>query len=80
MMYLDIVEVFVNELSQALGRSRPLTKRTTVVMPLALYENLEVYALNQAVSKNQVIEMVLSEFLSQNGFRPYERPKVAVSY
>ncbi len=60
--------------------TRSTTKRTTVEMPLSLHENLEVFLVRSGGSKNQLIEKVLAEFLAQQGFRPYERPKVTVSY
>lgn len=56
-------------------------RRTTVVMPVELDENWEVYALMVSKPKMVVIQEVLFEFLKSKGLQPDKRPrKIEVSY
>ena len=55
--------------------------RTTVVFPLALDENLELYAVKVGMPKGEVIKQVVSHHLEKEGFQPDKRPKgIQVSY
>lgn len=59
---------------------RGQTKRTTLVLPESLDENLEVYALQAGLPKGEVIKKVLTQFLSEKGLQPDKRPRLQVSY
>lgn len=55
--------------------------RTTVVLPLSLDANLELYALKVGKTKGEVIKEVLSTHLKKAGFQPDKTPKsIEVSY
>ncbi len=61
--------------------SSPNVSRTTIVLPLALDQNLELYAVRVGASKNDVIKKVLADFLVQQGMQPFKTPKsVEVTY
>lgn len=58
----------------------PLT-RTTIMYPVALDENLEVYSLQVGRAKGEIIKEVLTDFLRTKGLQPDKRPKrIDVSY
>jgi hypothetical protein len=50
-------------------------KRLTVVLPIALDSNAEIYALQNRITKGRVIEMALFEFLKKAGLEPDKMPK-----
>ncbi len=55
--------------------------RTTIVLPIALDENLEVYALKTGTPKGEAIKAAISKFLIAQGLQPDKRPKsVQVTY
>jgi hypothetical protein len=55
--------------------------RTTIVYPVALDENLEVYSIQVGRPKGEIIKEVLSEFLKTKGLQPDKRPRrIEVSY
>lgn len=57
------------------------TSRTTVVLPTALDQNLEVCALRMGVPKNDVIKRAVTEFLVSAGLRPEMTPRtIEVTY
>ena len=57
------------------------TARTTIVLPVALDDNLEIYAIQSGLKKNDVIKRALTDFLTQQGLQPHRRPKdIKVSY
>ncbi len=66
---------------QPLGSQTPshdkegVMTRTTILIPQAVDQNLEVYALNAKTSKGDVITKLLVSFLRQNGFQPDKIPK-----
>jgi hypothetical protein len=51
------------------------TARTTAILPTALNENWEAYALREGLAKNQVLVQALSEFLREKGLQPDRRPR-----
>lgn len=58
----------------------PLT-RTTIMYPVALDENLEVYSIQVGRAKGEIIKEVLTDFLRTKGLQPDKRPKrIEVSY
>jgi hypothetical protein len=58
----------------------PLT-RTTIMYPVALDENLEVYSIQVGRAKGEIIKEVLSDFLRTKGLQPDKRPRrIEVSY
>ncbi len=56
------------------GRSTQTT-RTTLVLPVTLDQNLELFAVKTGVPKGEIIKRVLSEFLIRQGLQPDKRPK-----
>lgn len=61
--------------------SMPETRRTTVVLPTVLDSNIEVYALQNRITKGKVIEMALFKYLKEAGLEPDKMPKrVEVEY
>lgn len=55
--------------------------RTTIMYPVALDENLEVYSIQVGRPKGEIIKEVLSEFLKLKGLQPDKRPRrIEVSY
>ncbi len=65
------------------GGSHDYTVRTTVVLPLALDRNLEIYCAQAGTGKSKLIERLLFDFLSAQGFHPDKNPKsveMSVSY
>lgn len=55
--------------------------RTTIVYPVALDQNLEVYSIQVGRPKGEIIKEVLSDFLRTKGLQPDKRPKrIDVSY
>jgi len=51
------------------------TVRTTIVLPMALDRNLELYCSKAGSSKSKLVERLLFDFLSTQGFRPDKTPK-----
>jgi len=51
------------------------TARTTIVLPMALDRNLEIYCSKTGSTKSKVVESLLFDFLSLQGFRPDKTPK-----
>jgi hypothetical protein len=49
--------------------------RTTIVLPMALDRNLEIYCAKTGSGKSKLIEKLLFDFLSAKGFRPDKTPK-----
>ncbi|HEX8139019.1 MAG TPA: hypothetical protein VF544_15735 [Pyrinomonadaceae bacterium] len=56
------------------------TTRTTIVLPIALDENLAIYAMQERLTKNEIIKTAMSEYLKNKGLQPDRRPKLEVSY
>ena len=54
---------------------QPKTARTTIVLPTALDRNLEIYCSKTGSTKSKVVESLLFNFLSTQGFRPDKTPK-----
>jgi hypothetical protein len=50
-------------------------RRTTLVLPAALDQNLEMLCAMRGVAKGEVIKTVLSEFLSKQSLQPDKSPK-----
>lgn len=63
-------------------REKPeLMRRTTLVLPATLDQNLEVLCAARGLAKGEVIKTVLSEFLSKQGYQPDKSPKaVSIIY
>lgn len=60
------------------GNGNQLTEypvRTTIVLPMALDRNLEIYCAKVGTGKSKIIEKVLFEFLSAEGLQPDRTPK-----
>ena len=70
------VAVSVSPSANGIGQVR----RTTLVLPESLDENLEAYALRSGITKSQVIKRLLREFLIENGLQPDKKPRVQISY
>ncbi len=67
--------------SQNGASSGAMLTRTTIMYPVALDENLEVYAIRVGRNKGEIIKQVLSDFLRSQGLQPDKRPKrIDVSY
>jgi len=49
--------------------------RTTLVLPMALDRNLEIYCRQNGTGKSRLIEKLLFDFLSTQGLRPDKTPK-----
>jgi hypothetical protein len=49
--------------------------RTTVVLPIALDRNLEIYCAKTGKGKSKVIERILFDFLAAEGLQPDRTPK-----
>lgn len=59
----------------------PTVARTTIVLPVAIDRNLELYALKRGLPKGEVIKRVLAVFLESEGMQPYKLPKtIDISY
>jgi hypothetical protein len=56
-------------------RNQGLTVRTTIVLPVALDRNLEIYCSKSGSSKSKLVERLLFDYLSNQGFRPDKTPK-----
>jgi hypothetical protein len=56
-------------------RNQGFTVRTTIVLPMALDRNLEIYCSKSGSSKSKLVERLLFDFLSTQGFRPDKTPK-----
>jgi len=57
------------------------TTRTTLVLPVTLDQNLEIFAVRSGLSKGEVIKRVLTAFLTKEGLQPDKRPKsISVAY
>ena len=56
------------------------TTRTTLVLPVALDQNLEIFAVRSGMAKGEVIKKVLIDFLTKEGFQPDKRPKISIAY
>ncbi len=55
--------------------------RTTVVLPVALDENLEVYSLKVGVPKGEIIKQLIANHLVTQGLQPDRRPRsIEVTY
>jgi hypothetical protein len=68
-------------LDSATSGSAVETTRTTLVLPVALDQNLELYAVQEGLPKSEVIKRVLADYLAKKGFQPDRRPKsITVSY
>ena len=60
---------------------RHRTIRTTIVLPEALDQNLELYALQKGVPKVEVIKHALHEHLTAEGLQPGRSPRnIEVKY
>jgi hypothetical protein len=70
-------EVVVDDsMSSMNGRSTPTpTTRTTLVLPVTLDQNLELFAVKTGLPKGEVIKRVLIDFLIKQGMQPDKRPK-----
>jgi hypothetical protein len=55
--------------------SNLMLTRTTIMYPIALDENLEVYSIQVGRPKGEIIKEALSEFLKLKGLQPDKRPK-----
>lgn len=61
--------------------SDPALTRTTIMYPVALDENLEVYSIQVGRPKGEIIKEALSDFLKSKGLQPDKRPRrIEVSY
>ena len=56
-------------------RNQCFTVRTTIVLPVALDRNLEIYCSKSGSSKSKLVERLLFDYLSAQGFRPDKTPK-----
>ncbi len=56
-------------------QNQGFTVRTTIVLPMALDRNLEIYCSKSGSSKSKLVERLLFDFLSIQGFRPDKTPK-----
>lgn len=57
--------------------------RTTIVLPAALDQNLEIFCAKETKTKNQAVIKALTAMLEDAGLQPLSRPKsveVNVSY
>lgn len=61
--------------SFATGQNQGFTIRTTIAMPMALDRNLEIYCSKTGCTKSKLVEQLLFDFLSTQGFRPDKTPK-----
>jgi hypothetical protein len=52
------------------------TARTTVILPIPLNVNLELFALKTGEPKGEVIRKALTEYLGRNGFEPTRLPEI----
>lgn len=52
------------------------TARTTVLLPITLNVNLELFALKTGEPKGEVIRKALAEYLGKNGFEPTRLPEI----
>jgi hypothetical protein len=52
------------------------TMRTTVLLPIPLNVNLELFALKTGEPKGEVIRKALTEYLGKNGFEPTRLPEI----
>lgn len=59
----------------ATDHAKSFTVRTTIVLPMALDRNLEIYCSKAGSTKSKVVEQLLFDFLSAKGFRPDQTPK-----
>ncbi len=62
------------------NRENSSTKRTTVVLPKFLDENLEAYALQHGLAKGEIIVQEITKFLKKKGYQTDKRPNIRVSY
>jgi len=70
-----------NAAATALAEIGPSTTRTTLVLPLALDQNLELFSVKCGISKGEVIKKALADYLTRHGFQPMKRPKsISVGY
>lgn len=51
--------------------------RTTVLLPIPLNVNLELFSLKTGESKGEIIRKALSEYLEKNGFDPTRLPEIS---
>ncbi len=57
------------------------TTRTTLVLPVALDQNLELFSVRCGMSKGEIIKKALTEFLTSQGLQPMRQPKaIRVEY
>jgi hypothetical protein len=56
------------------------TARTTAVVPDTLNQNWEIYALQEGVSKNEVLIEALKEYLIARGYDVERIPKIELSW
>jgi hypothetical protein len=54
----------------------PKNIRTTLVLPHTLDRNLEAWCLVEGITKSEVVRLALTEFLTQQGLRPDEKPTI----
>ena len=74
-------EMAIDGRNVAVSAPLTLTTRTTVVLPVALDQNLELFAVKTGVSKGDVIKRVLTEYLTKQGFQPDKSPKsISIAY
>jgi hypothetical protein len=65
----------------ALNAGSAATTRTTLVLPLALDQNLELFAVQKGLPKGEIIKRVLAEYLKKEGLQPDKRPRtISVAY
>ena len=57
------------------GAGRRNHVRTTIVLPSALDQNLEIFCAREGKSKNEVVITALRTLLQKEGFQPLKQPK-----
>jgi hypothetical protein len=62
------------------ARATPTT-RTTLVLPITVDQNLELFAVKMGLPKGEIIKRVLVEYLIKQGLQPDKRPRsINVAY
>ncbi|MFZ0888775.1 MAG: hypothetical protein WA005_10010 [Candidatus Binataceae bacterium] len=55
-------------------------RRLTVVLPEQLDENLSCFALDQGLTKGEIVKRAVAKFLRDAGLRPDLKPRVQITY
>lgn len=54
--------------------------RTTIFLPDVLDENLDCLSLQTGESRATIVRLALAQYMLQQGYDPYKKPKITVSH